>query len=169
MRLRSLLFFALTLLLFLGSCSEKETTQDIKPFECLEGDKQKLVAMLGNQKNFLNTSPLDYLGYLSCVSENQTVSIVLITFDVESNWVTKEDVAKLMPYIESTQPARKPWLNGMEKPKSTSTIGIEAMHLVEIYKNKNFNYPYTESEGYCTKEQQLIRAQQLHDWWMDYK
>jgi hypothetical protein len=51
-----------------------------------------------------------------------------------------------------------------------STVGIEAMHLINIYKNKDFYYPDLCSTVYfCKPENQDKLATEYIIWWKNMK
>ena len=124
--------------------------------------------------------PIDYLRYLSTtnfknnlVQNRDSFFAPSICFynHVNNIWVTKEDVAELINYIKSKEFAYIPY-SVVSSAASTekSTVGIEAMHLINIYKNKNFYYPDLCSPIYfCKPENQNKLAEEFILWWENLK
>ena len=153
------------LLLFSCNDSPKEEAK-ISEIVCEEGNETVLKKAVLNQENLNATSPLDYLNLLACVAEDGTPSVILFMYRVDNKWVTKEHVTELMKLINSTQPARRPWSSVNDgHASSNSTIGIEAMQLIELYKDSNYVYPTMTDGGFITAEAQVTKADELRKWW----
>jgi hypothetical protein len=53
-------------------------------------------------------------------------------------------------------------------PMVNSTVGIEAMHLISIYKDTTFHYPSLCSTYYlCKPEEQVKKAKEFEIWWKE--
>jgi len=94
----------------------------------------------------------------------------LDTVIAPKNWVTKEDVADLIQYVNSKQPA-----SSVACPYSSvapmwpeSTVGIEAMCLILIY--RGLGYPFFDSSiSFFPLEKQTQLAEECLQWWDDEK
>jgi hypothetical protein len=85
--------------------------------------------------------------------------------------VKEKDVEGLIKYIYSKQLAFMPWpMISSMFPYANSTIGIEAMHLINIYRHKEFQYPSLCSTYYfCKPETQNSLANDFMKWWIECK
>lgn len=130
--------------------------------------------------SLIKIKPIDYLRYLATsnfknnlIQNRNSYFAPSICFynRINNNWINKEDVEQLMNYIKSKEFAYIPY-SVFSSAASTekSTVGIEAMHLINIYKNKDFYYPDLCSTFYfCKPENQDRLAQEYIIWWENLK
>ncbi len=106
--------------------------------------------------------PIDLLRFLA----TRPYGFVSIAQAAPSGWVSKQDVSKLMKYIESKQPV-SPVINNTSEfipTKSSSTVGLEAMCIISFYAGQPYpgecnNYYYTKSD----KQEEMVNEYQ--EWW----
>ncbi len=132
-----------------------------------------------------NIRPIDYLRFLgtfqfdmdesgnrSPASGGKVVPPMEVwKFSVTNAWVTRRDVDTLIRYMNCTQKAKIPIsVNSTMIPEKNTTIGIEAMHLISLYRNREFNYPSANSTYYlCPPENQQKLAAEFRGWWSQTK
>ena len=127
-------------------------------------------------------SPVDYLRFLittefsgenNLVTNRNRLFALSIPFEnsINNSWIEEKDIEILIKYVKSKEFAYLPY-STISSAASTdnSTIGIEAMHLINIYKNKKFYYPDLCSTIYfCKLENQDKLAEEYIIWWKNLK
>jgi len=126
--------------------------------------------------------PIDYLRYLVTFQFDSDYELMVRSrndskqiprfmqwkYTFTNAWVAKEDVDTLMRYVYSKQEAKIPWpVTSSYVPDKPSTVGIEAMQLIAIYRSKDFYYPSLCSTYYfCKPENQDDMAAEYVSWWI---
>jgi hypothetical protein len=131
--------------------------------------------------SLLKIDPVDYLKYLGTfkyqikdslvtnlqIHNNKFPSMISWKFTINNCWITKRDVDSLIKYIYSKQPAHMPWpMISSTISNDKTTIGIEALHLINIYRHNDFHYPSLCSTYYfCKPDNQDRLANEFIEWW----
>ena len=103
-------------------------------------------------------SPIDFVNIL----KKNRHSIMVIDSPPPEIWIKKEHVPKLMNMIYSSEPAAPVMLQSSpHTPSDTSTVGNEAMFLIEGFKNKS--YPPQP----CSVGSFKPNPQDYSRWWVD--
>jgi len=111
--------------------------------------------------DFYNLKPYEFLRFLA-TNPSSFVSIINMP---PKDWVTKEDVAELMKYINSKQPASAVVsLLSSYYPTQQSTVGIEAMCLISYYRGEHYP-PLCSNLYFCKPENQEEMAEEYLKWW----
>ncbi len=141
---------------------------------------QKITNSKFNRTNdsLIKIKPIDFLRYLSTtnfknnlIQNRNSIFAHSICFHnrINKEWITKEDVKQLMCYIKSKELAIIPYsVISSATSIERSTVGIEAMHLIKIYRDRTFDYPDLCSPVYfCKPENQDQLAQDYIIWWIN--
>ena len=155
--------------------SKRTTELDFK-------DWSYVSSMLFNPADsLLQVEPIDYLRFLSTFKYDIKDSLleqlekhvtilpptILWKYTINNKWIKKEDIDTLIMFVHSKQPAHIPWpMISSMIPYENTTVGIEAMHLINLYRNEKFHYPSLCSTYYfCKPENQDILADEYVEWW----
>jgi len=138
---------------------------DVNSFEILNS--------VENKERLLKIKPLDYLKSLATerlekgIITHKPINTLAFNIRIHNEWVTKEDVKELMEFINNETEAKTPWpMISSQMPLENTTIGIEAMHLIKIYKDTTFHYPSLCSTYYlCKPEDQNKLVLEYQEWW----
>ncbi|GGD31509.1 hypothetical protein GCM10011343_22110 [Flavobacterium orientale] len=118
-----------------------------------------------NADSISKITPIDLLRYLITGTADSESDIKLIKYTIPKSWITKENVTQLMPFVYAKKKSRQiqSIMSSFASPKN-STIGLEAMHLINLYRNQNYNYP--ELCFLChSKKTQNEMADDYSSWW----
>ncbi len=87
------------------------------------------------------------------------------TGQADTSWITKRDIAKLIEYIDSEQPAYciKRVVSSKLPLGEESTLGGQVMNIIDAYR-LNIPYPYVLTD--CSKTDKE-RKKQILNWWKD--
>ena len=147
-------------------------------YNSLKIDSQKYFEIqksMTNKDSLLNIKPIDFLKSLTYrklkkgTETNKIINTIPFNIFIHKEWVTKEDVRQLMKYLYKQDIAETPWpMISSQMPKENSTAGIEAMHLINIYKDTTFHYPSLCSTYYlCKPDEQVEKAKEFEIWWKE--
>ncbi len=123
-------------------------------------------------------NPIDFLRYLGTTKylpkkdkfiEDLSVHMIPFKISLDKKWLTEKDIDTLIHYVKSKEIARMPFsLLSSQIPLEKTTVGIEAMHLISLYKTDNFNYPSLCSTFYfCKPANQDKLADEFIKWWTE--
>jgi len=175
-----LIVMFLSITLFLSICgycqeiellSEQEYNQilrDTKGIRVCKYDKEEGKIIILEQDDAWNWSeltfdidPITVLRFLATKPEG----FVSISGLAPDGWVKKDDVAELIKYVKSCQPAKPvSSIASSRLPTANSTIGIEAMCIIFAYRGER--YPPLDSGYYfCKPDQQFDMADRYIQWW----
>ena len=110
-------------------------------------------------------TPIEVLRYLISDNVKGDSNIKQVSYKFPRSWMSQDEVGKLMPFIASTKKARQiqSSLSSFALPRY-STLGYEAMHLINLFKYNNYNYP-----SLCflfeSKKSQEDMAKDFTAWW----
>lgn len=124
--------------------------------------------------------PIDFLRYLGTTKylpkkdkfiEDLSVHMITFKYSLDKKWLSENDIDSLIHYVRSKEVARMPYsIYSSQAPWEKTTIGIEAMHLISLYKTENFNYPSLCSVFYfCKPADQDKLADEFINWWNEKK
>jgi hypothetical protein len=143
-------------------------------------DYNKIESFIFNENpdSLYAIKPMDYLRYLGTTKyipkkdkfiEDLSVHMIPFKFSLEKKWLTENDIDSLIHYVKSKEIARMPFsLYSSTAPLEKTTIGIEAMHLINLYKTENFIYPSLCSVYYfCKPADQDKLADEYIKWWTE--
>ena len=163
--------FILGLFFILFSCIESKADGGINEelnYSNLKIESVKYLEIeiaLLNKDSLLKQNPADYLkslSYYNFEESNKMVNRLPFDYFINKEWVTKKDVGELMPFIRYKNLAKLPWPSiYSQKPKVNLTIGIEAMRLINIYRDTSFKYPAV----FCTIDEQDQLVKEYINWW----
>ena len=130
---------------------------------------------MSNKDSLLNIKPINFLKSLAHrklekgTETNKIINTIPFNIFIHKEWVTKDDVRQLMKFIHNRDIAKTPWpMISSQMPMVNSNIGIEAMHLINIYKDTTFHYPSLCSTYYlCKPEEQVEKAKEFEIWWKE--
>jgi hypothetical protein len=109
-------------------------------------------------------SPIDLLRYLISEKQNTESNIKLIKYSITKSWITKKHVTELMKFIHAGKKSRQIQSNMSNlATQRFSTLGLEAMHLINLYKIQNYKYPGL-NVGFLEKPQKEM-AKDFDEWW----
>ena len=131
---------------------------------------------ISNKDSLLKIKPIDFLKSLSHrklkkgTETHKIINTLPFNNTIKNEWVTKQDVEQLMKLIYNQDIAETPWpMISSQMPMINSTVGIEAMHLITIYKDTTFHYPSLCSTYYlCKPENQIETAKEFENWWKEH-
>ncbi|MEC4005531.1 hypothetical protein OX283_012750 [Flavobacterium sp. SUN052] len=162
------------------SSLKKTSEKKIIPLDSITWEKINNSKFNRINDSLIKIKPINFLRYLTTTNfknnliQNRDSSFapsICFYNRINKNWITKDDVEQLMNYIKSKEFAYIPY-SVLSSAASTekSTVGIEAMHLIKIYRNKEFYYPDLCSTVYfCKPENQDKLAQEYIIWWENLK
>jgi len=131
---------------------------------------------ISNKDSLLKVKPIDFLKSLTHrklekgTKTNKIINTLTFNNTIQNEWVTKQDVEQLIELIYNQDIAETPWpMISSQMPMINSTVGIEAMHLITIYKDSTFHYPSMCSTYYlCKPEEQNEKAKEFDKWWKEH-
>ena len=114
-------------------------------------------------------SPIDLLRYLATENHLSNSNIKSSKYFIPKSWIKKSDVNQLMLLINSDKKSRQ-LTNSMAccAESGYSTVGFEAMHLINLYKIENYNYPtlsFLMSEVGIKSQIEMIKD--YENWWSE--
>ena len=146
-------------------------------------DWQSISIKITSFDSIPEVEPLVYLQFLATLDypkfdtirikseENQMALSMWHKKGLKHEWVDKEDVAQLIKYIRSKQPAKIPLpVISSQLPTKEyqfqSTVGCEAMLLIQLFKDQEFNYPSLCSTcHFCNINNQDELVEEFEAWW----
>ena len=146
---------------------EEEQKTKIEPFSETEYAKIRLFLKYKGKKDSIDSENLRKIKpywFLRFLATAPNASFWLLP-ELPRDWVTKEDVAELMPFVNSRQPARRVVLQIHSSIPSTnlSTVGVEAIFLIRRYNGES--KPPGWGDVYLDpKDQDEVAAEYL-SWW----
>lgn len=89
---------------------------------------------------------------------------------IQNEWITEADVDTLISFIYEKRIAQTP----LHRESSclyeyNSTNGIEAIRLIQIFKDSTFRYPSCLGININTPEKQDQLGSEIENWWKKYK
>ncbi len=125
-----------------------------------------------SEKSFENLdliSPIDLLRYLATENHLSDSDIKSLKYFIPKSWIKKEHIKQLMQLIYSEKKSRQITNSKTccAKP-GYSTVGLEAMHLLNLYKIENYNYPaLTFLMTEVGKKSQIDMIEDYNNWWKE--
>jgi len=158
---------------FDNNCARKIENLDVS-------DYNKIERYISNETpdSLYTIKPIDFLKYLGTSKylpkkdkfiEDLSVHMIPFKFSLDKKWLTEHDIDSLIHYVRSKEIARMPFsVYSSQAPWEKTTIGIEAMHMINLYKTENFNYPSLCSVVYfCKPADQDKLADEFIKWWTE--
>ena len=112
-------------------------------------------------------SPIDLLRYLATENHLSNSNIKSLKYSIPKFWIKKSHVNQLMLLIYCEKKSRQ-ITNSMACCAETgySTVGCEAMHLINLYKIESYNYPaLTFLMTEVGKKSQIELIKDYESWW----
>ena len=112
-------------------------------------------------------SPIDLLRYLATENHLSNSNIKSSKYFIPKSWIKKSHVNQLMLLINSEKKSRQ-LTNSMAccAESGYSTVGFEAMHLINLYKIENYNYPaLTFLMTEVGRRSQIEMIKDYENWW----
>jgi hypothetical protein len=185
--MRKIILITLLLALPLVCFGQDATTNNLKP---LSKDEYNTMLAIERKETFkgilyqvnyiyftpqVHPRPLTLLRFLvtnpkvivSSLTKIEGETIYFLEKDMVKNWVKKEDVAELINYVKSRQPAAHFTTRVTIPEFEPSTVGIEAMLMIASYCDKNCpptNF-FTEEYTFVKQNEQDILAEKYLKWW----
>lgn len=160
------------------ACSGDERKYPAQPGTNFDlGNWIEITNAISQKDSLLKYRPNDFLRMLSFqkldtgTAMKKKIHSLPFNYFIQGEWVKKEDVAELIKSIYSTKISKAPLpIVSSQMPMVNSTVGIEAMHLIEIYRDSTFRYPSLCSTYYfCKPEEQMQKADELNTWWQKHR
>lgn len=157
----------------INSCGETTTELNNNSLKMSNRKYLEIQTAVPNKDSLLGIKPIEFLKFLAhgklekSTETNKIINIIPLNFFIYNEWVTIDDVRELMTLIYNQEISSTPWpIISSQMPMVHSTVGIEAMHLINIYKDTTFHYPSLCSTHYlCKPEEQMEKAKEMEIWW----
>ena len=168
---------SILILVLLTSCnSNKNLVSYDHPINPRMKNYIDVMKIISNKDSLLKIEPLKYLEALSFVkldkgnAKHKIINTLPLNYFVTDEWIKKSDVEKLMPLIYEKKLSYQPWPTiSSQFPNENSTKGIEAMHLIKIFRDSTFRYPSICSTcEISSQKEQDERADELTKWWKEF-
>jgi len=122
-----------------------------------------------SSENINLISPIDLLKYLATENHLSDSNIKSLKYFIPKSWIKKSHINQLMLLIHSEKKSRQ-ITNSMTccAERGYSTVGFEAMHLINLFKIENYNYPaltYLMTE--VGKKSQIEMIRDYENWWSE--
>ncbi len=164
-KMLSILCMMFTVLAF--SQPETAVQEDLTGLDKKEWARVDRILSYKTADSVSKITPIEVLRYL--ISDNPAAksNSKTVQYLFPRTWLSQDDVGKLMKFINSTKKARQIQSSGSSFaiPKD-STLGYEAMHLINLFKYNNYKYP-----SLCflfeSKKSQEDMAKDFTAWWGD--
>ena len=114
-------------------------------------------------------SPIDLLRYLATENHLSNSNVKSLKYFIPKSWIKKSHVNQLMLLIYSKKKSRQ-ITNSMAccAEPDYSTVGLEAMHLINLYKIQNYNYPaLTFLMTEVGRKSQIEMIRDYENWWSE--
>jgi len=132
-----------------------------------QNDSTSVVSVDPMENLYRYNSPLDYLKILKTDFRKKNAFNAFFVTSSPEDWVKEEHIDDLMKLIYSTDSTHSviSVFSSFITHSQFSSIGREAQHLIDCFRNKKSYPPVLNSFGEPSKE----HAKELESWWADYK